>query len=141
MYSVRESDSLPRRKYIQEGVGTNRAEIGGGRGENIPKMGNSQCKAMSGAFQPSEDGGVAGRCGGKCEAEAPEFRMGGGGGEEDLVLCWGGVMVGKNRLVGEGLDNGLGWKIRGAHWTPSGGFEEDTGHWSLESGLRGWPEG
>lgn len=41
----------------------------------------------------------------------------GWGGEEDLILCWGGVMVGRSRLVGEGLDNGLG---RGRSEEPTG---------------------
>ena len=74
-------------------------------------MGNGPCKgpeaAMSGWFQPSEEGGVAGRCGGKCSAW-PEGR------------AWSFVDMGgweRSMLVMEGHSDGLG----------SGKSQEPTG--------------
>lgn len=85
---------------------------------SIPEMGNGPCKgpeaAMSGLFQPSEEGGVAGKCGGKCSALAE------GSAWSFVDMGWLG-----EEHVGEGGTQRWAWKwkVSGAHRTPSGGFE------------------
>lgn len=78
---------------------------------------NCWCKVISGMFQPSEEGGVAGRSGGKCEAETPKCLGWPGWTTSSFAALGHSVVVGRSRLVREGHGRGLG----------SGRLEEPTG--------------